>query len=398
MQPVSIANLCLFATAFLASLATTPLAKRFAIRVGSIDHPDARRINTKPIPRMGGIAIFLGIVAAFITQYLGTTFLNWPIVLVPSPRLVVDYWMLVAAFCIIFAVGAIDDIRGLKPMHKFLGQAIGASVAVAGGLVIGVIVNPFDPRAALELGWIAYPATVLYLVAYINIINLIDGLDGLAAGIALISSLTMFLLSSISGRLDAAALAIAVAGASAGFLPYNFHPASIFMGDCGSHVLGFALGAISLLSVTRVAGLTTVILPLVIAGIPIIDTFSAIVRRRRAHVSVGQADKGHIHHRLLAEGFNQRQTVIAIYLWTALLCGGALLMNQLELVPRIVTFFVLLVGSALLSFKLRLFEPVLLHHYHPNTGQDELVVPADDGFEDEIEAFERDRSSHHRSE
>ena len=384
MVPIWLPYLCLFVASLVATLATTPLARRIAVRVAAVDYPNARRINKTPIPRMGGIAIFCGIVAAFVVQYLGTTYLGWPVVLVPSPRLEVNYWLLVLAFLVIFATGLLDDRYSLKPLQKLAGQVLAAVLAVVGGLVIGDISNPLG-GPFVSLGWLAYPVTVIYLVAYTNIINLIDGLDGLAAGISALASLTMFVLSVLAGRLDAAALAIAVVGSSLGFLRYNFHPASIFMGDSGALTLGFALGAVSLLSVTRFAGLTTIIVPLVIAAVPIIDTFSAIVRRLRGHVSIGHADRGHIHHRLMAEGFDQRQAVLLMYAWTALLCVGSLVMTQVDTIPRIVIFVLLLVASFAFAWHLRLFEPVLLHHYDPKTGEDELVTPADDAFEEEAE-------------
>lgn len=395
MVPNWIPYLCLFVTALIVALATTPLARRIAVAVGAVDYPNARRINRKPVPRMGGIAIFAGIVAAFVVQLVGTTYFGWPEVLVPSSRMQVDYWLLALAFLVIFLTGLVDDLVSLAPRQKFLGQTVGAVLAVAGGLVIGDIANPFGP-GFISLGWLAYPVTVVYLVSYTNIINLIDGLDGLAAGISAIASLTMFVLSSLAGRLDAATLAVAVAGASLGFLRYNFHPASIFMGDSGSLTLGFALGTISLLSVTRFAGLTTIIVPLVIAAVPIIDTFSAIVRRMRGHVSIGHADRGHIHHRLMEEGFDQRQAVLLMYGWTALLCLGALVMTQVDTVPRILIFCVLLGTSMAFARHLHLFEPVLLHHLDPKTGEDELVTPADEAFEEEAEKVYGRRRKRHR--
>ena len=203
----------------------------------------------------------------------------------------------------------------------------------------------------------------------------------------------MFVLAILAGRFDAAALAIAVAGSSLGFLKHNFNPASVFMGDSGALTLGFALGTTSLLSVTRVAGLTTIIVPLVIAGIPIIDTFSAIVRRTRAGVSIGHADRGHIHHRLLEEGFDQRQTVLLIYAWTALLCGGSLVMTQVQTIPRIAIFLLLLAMSLMFSMHLRLFDPVLLHYYDPKTGDDRLVTPQDEAFDKAADQF--DEEHHH---
>ena len=395
MVPNGVPYLCLFLASLLVSMLATPLARRIAVRVGAVDYPNARRINKRPVPRMGGIAIFCGIVAAFVAQFLGTTYLGWPVVLVPSPRLEVNYWLLVLAFLTIFATGLLDDRYTLRPRQKLAGQILAATFAVAGGLVIGDISNPLG-GPFISLGWLAYPVTVVYLVAYTNIINLIDGLDGLAAGISALASLTMFALSVLAGRLDAAALSIAVAGSSLGFLRYNFHPASIFMGDSGALTLGFALGTVSLLSVTRFAGLTTIIVPLVIAAVPIIDTFSAIVRRLRGHVSIGHADRGHIHHRLMAEGFDQRQAVLLMYAWTALLCAGSIVMTQVDTIPRIVIFAVLLGASFAFARHLHLFEPVLLHHYDPRTGEDELVTPADDAFEEEAERLHGRGRSHRR--
>ena len=389
MVPNLIPYLCLFSAALAVSLLATPLARKIAVWCGAVDYPNSRRINKKPIPRMGGIAIFLGIVAAFVVQYVGTMNFGWPVVLVPSPKLDVNYAMLVLAFLVIFATGLLDDRFSLSPRQKLAGQIAAAVIAVAGGLVIGDISNPFESGGFVHLGWLTYPLTVVYLVAYTNIINLIDGLDGLAAGISAIASFTMFVLSVWAGRLDAAALSIAVAGSSLGFLRYNFHPASIFMGDSGALTLGFALGAVSLLSVTRFAGLTTIIVPLVIAAVPIIDTFSAIVRRMRGHVSISHADRGHIHHRLIDEGYDQRQAVLVMYAWTGLLCVGSLVMTQVETVPRIVIFCLLLVASMAFARHLHLFEPVLLHHYNPKTGADELVGPDDEAFEEEAEKVHR---------
>ena len=390
MAPNWIPYLCLFLSALAVTLLTTPLARRIAVALGAVDMPNPRRINKVPVPRMGGIAIFLGIVAAFVAQYVGTLCFGWPAVLVPSPKLQVNYWMLVAAFLVIFLTGVIDDARSLLPWQKLIGQVAAATIAAAGGLVIGAISNPFA-RGIIDLGWLAYPVTVVYLVSYTNIINLIDGLDGLAAGISGIASVTMFALSVLGHRPDAAALSVAVAGASLAFLRYNFHPASIFMGDSGSLTLGFALGTVSLLSVTRFAGLTTIIVPLVIAAVPIIDTFSAIVRRLRGHVSISHADRGHIHHRLMAEGFDQRQSVLLMYAWTALLCVGSVVMTQVSTWPRIAVFCVLLGASMVFARHLHLFEPVLLHHYDPRTGEDELVTPADDAFEEEAEKLHERR-------
>ena len=335
--------LCVAVVAFITTFLAVPLVKRLAIKLDAVDYPSKRRINTKPIPRMGGAAVFLGLVVACIVQILGTWYLGWPPV---------------------------------------------------GGLKIGVIVNPFAP-GEIMLGWLAYPITVVYLVAFTNIINLIDGLDGLATGICGIASFTMFSMAVLSGRIDAAALSIALFGSCLAFLHYNFNPASIFLGDSGSLLLGFALGSISLLNVSRTAALTSLIIPLLVAGVPIIDTFSAIVRRKRAHISIGQADKGHIHHRLIQEGYNQKQAVLLIYAWCILLSAGAAAINQVEVPIRVLIFTVLAIGSAAFAKRLHLFEPVLRHHYNKRTHEDELVTPDDPAFKQEEQAAEKRKEERH---
>ncbi len=401
MERQWIAYLCLFVVALVVSLLMTPIAAKIAWKVDAVDYPDKRRINRAPTPRMGGIAILAGIAAMLLARHLGSRYLGWNIVFTPSPRYAVislpsniDYTLLALAFLVIFVTGLIDDCVSLSPKKKMFGQVLAAVIAVASGLVIGDVVNPFKESGLIQPGWLTYPVTVLYLVAYVNIFNLIDGLDGLASGIAVIASVTLFVLSLLRGQVDAACLAIALAGSALGFLRYNFHPASIFLGDSGSLLLGFSLATVSLLSVTRISSLTTIIVPLVVAGIPIIDTLSAIVRRRRAHVSVGQADRGHIHHRLLDEGFDQRQTVLVIYAWTVLLSLGAIVLTQIPPIPRILVFALLVLASVVFAARLRLFSPVLLHHYNPRTGRDELITPQDPAFEREEARFEKEHAPH----
>lgn len=368
------------AAAFLTTYLCVPIAKKLAHAWGAIDYPSKRRINIAPIPRLGGVAIFAGLCMALIVEIAGIKLLGWPPILIPHPSMSINYPLLGVAFLVIVVTGGIDDVRSLTPRKKLLGQIVAACIAAAAGLLIGRIANPFAPGTEIELGVVAYPITVIYLVAFTNIINLIDGLDGLAAGISGIASLSMFSFAMLSGRLDAAALSIALFGSCLAFLRYNFYPASIFMGDSGSLLLGFGLGTISLLNVSRTAALTSLIIPLIVAGVPILDTLSAIVRRQRAHVSIGQADTGHIHHRLIQEGYDQRQAVLLIYAWCLLLSLGAVIINQVSVGPRIAIFLVLLALSALFAARLHLFEPVLRHHYNPKTQRDEIVSPEDPAF------------------
>ena len=377
--------LMIFLVGCVVTMLATPLAKRIAVRLDAIDRPDARRINTVPIPRMGGIAMFCGLAASLVTLYVGTVFFGWPTVLVPHHTLTINYWLLGVSVLVVFLTGLIDDAHSLKPLYKLFGQVLAACIAAASGLLIGNIVNPFG-AGELCLGWLAYPITVVYLVAFANVINLIDGLDGLAAGITGIAAVSLFVITGMSGRLDAAALAIALAGCCLGFLRYNFHPASIFMGDSGSLTLGFTLGVVALLGVTRTAALTTLIVPLIIAGVPIIDTFAAIVRRRRGHTSIAQADKGHIQHRLIKEGFDQRQTALLIYAWSILLSLGAFAITQVEVGPRICIFAALIVVSVAFVLKLHLFEPVLRHHYNPKTHANDILSVDDPAFQQDADS------------
>ena len=392
----AIPYISLVLAAFAVTFALTPLAKRIALRVDAVDYPSKRRINTKPTPRLGGLAVFAGLAAACALQIVGTVFWNWPSALVPHPSMAINYHLLAISFCMIVITGAADDVVSLKPMMKLCGQIVAAVTAAASGLLIHAIVNPFVPGTEIQLGWCAYPITIIYLVAYTNIINLIDGLDGLATGISAIAGFSMFSFAVLAGRSDAAALSIALIGACLAFLRYNFNPASIFLGDSGSLLLGFALGSISLMNVSRTAALTSLIMPLIVAGVPIIDTLSAIVRRTRAHVSIGQADKGHIHHRLIQEGFDQKQAVLLIYGWSILLSVGAAVINQVQPVWRVVIFLALLACSSAFAMRLHLFEPVLRHHYNPKTKHDEIVSPDDPAFAEEVRAAKERESSDRR--
>ena len=374
------ALLCAFAVSFL----MCPLVKSFAYKIGAIDVPkDNRRMHKKPVPRLGGLAIFLGFIVSMLL------FVK------------VDHQLqgILLGASIIVVLGVVDDMSPLRAYFKFCVQIFAALVAVFHGVVIQMLSNPnvFAESPYWDLGWLSIPITVLWIVGITNAVNLIDGLDGLATGICGIASFTMFSMAVLSGRIDAAALSIALFGACLAFLRYNFNPASIFLGDSGSLLLGFALGSISLLNVSRTAALTSLIIPLIVAGVPIIDTFSAIVRRKRAHISIGQADKGHIHHRLIQEGYNQKQAVLLIYAWCIMLSAGAAAINQVEVPMRVLIFTVLAIGSAAFAKHLHLFEPVLRHHYNKRTHEDELVTPDDPAFKQEEQAAEeRKEERHHR--
>lgn len=359
----------LFMVAICATFVLTPLAKRLAFRCGAIDYPDKRRINTNPTARMGGVAIFGGMVISLIVLKVGVAYADWidPFYSYLGFRL--NYWLLGGGIAFMFAVGVADDIRNLSAKQKLLGQIISASLVAASGLLLSNIQNPFVEGAFIEFGIFAYPITVFYLVAFANIINLIDGLDGLASGISAISAATIFTFAVLAYRFDAAILSIIIVGVCIGFLRYNFNPASIFMGDSGALLLGLSLGVVSLLAVARSTLFISLMVPIMAAGVPVIDTAMAIIRRTRAHQPIDAPDRGHIHHRLLSAGFSQRKTVLIMWGWTALLALCSIIAAESDGLSRLL---VIVVAAAITIFfikKLRLLEPVLLHHYNPRPSK-----------------------------
>ena len=372
--------IALFLVAGVATMLLVPLAKRIAIHFDAIDYPSARRVNMLPIPRMGGIALLGGLIIAMGVLFIGVECFGWVDPFVAHPDLKVNYFGTALGILIIFFVGALDDVLDLKPKPKFLGQIIAACVVAASGVLLSDIRNPFG-EGYIEFGWLAYPITVFYLVAFANVINLIDGLDGLAAGITAISAATIFVFSVLTGRPDSAVMSIVLLGVCVGFLRYNFNPASIFMGDSGALLLGFLLGVVSLFAVARSALFVSLLVPILAAGVPIIDTTLAIIRRKRAHRPVDEADRGHIHHRLLEAGFTQRATVLIMWAWTAALALCAVLITELSGLARIVILIIIAVITGYGIIKLRLLQPVLLHYYSPrgkrSTNPENQVPPPD---------------------
>lgn len=329
-----------------------------------IDYPSARRVNMLPIPRMGGVAIFGGILAALAVAGFGVYAFGWVDPFIDYNGIEVNYWGVLLGTVLIFLVGAVDDVVDLNPKAKMLGQIVAACVVAGSGLLFSSIHNPFG-EGYIEFGWVAYPLTVFYLVAFANVINLIDGLDGLAAGITGISAITILLFAVLTGRFDAALFSVILVGVCAGFLKSNFFPASIFMGDSGALLLGFSLGVISLFAVARSALFVSLLVPILAAGVPILDTFFAIVRRKREHRPIDEADKGHIHHRLMRAGFSQRATVLIMWAWTALLAACGVIITWADNLVRIPIFLIACAVTAYAIVKLRLLGDALSHHFNP---------------------------------
>ena len=329
----------LFATMLLAAL-LTPFIPRLAFKVGAIDNPNARRVNKIPMPTMGGLAIFLSFNLANLfllrNQY-------------PSNQL----YSLLLAQLIIIATGMIDDIYELKPKQKMLGIFLAALVVF---FVVKVrmttLTLPF--LGTLSLGWLSFPITIIWILAITNAVNLIDGLDGLATGVSIIalttSAITGFFFLNVTNTFVSIMMFTLVA-ALLGFLPYNFHPARIYLGDTGSLFIGFMMSIFSLYGLKN-ATFITIIIPVIIMGVPITDTVYAILRRWLNNKPISQADKHHLHHRLMQMGLSHRQTVLVIY-------GIALIFSFISLLYPLSNLW----GSVLLTiatlFGLELFVELI---------------------------------------
>lgn len=360
-SPEFIEGAITFTVAFLVTLAMVPASHKIATLIGAIDYPSNRRINTKPIPRCGGIAMFAGFMAGALTIYLGITFFNWRIIdyyVVAN----MNYPVLLIGFTVMFLTGLIDDIIQLTPKVKFAGQVLASLLVALSGVSIDMVRSLID-NSYLSLGFMDVPITVLYLVAFANIINLIDGLDGLAAGIVGISSISLLILVALRGSYSLVLICLMLAAVCVAFLIYNFYPASIFMGDSGALFLGLLLGTISIAGVVRTQSLVIMVVPLVMAGVPVLDTFSAIVRRKRQHKRFDQADMGHIHHRLVDAGYSQRKSVLILYGCTAALAVVGLMLMGSSGIVRWATLIALLAVVGFIVWRFGLFRPVLQHYY-----------------------------------
>lgn len=349
--------------AFLATYALVPLVRKLAIKVDAVDYPDARRVNTEPIPRMGGLAMIGGLLVAIVVELLGEHFLHW-YGFFTTHTLGVNYLIVLAGALVVAAVGVVDDIKSIKPLAKLLGQILGAVIITLGGVLISHVSNPFGP-GLIHFGWLAYPLTVIYLVVFMNAINLIDGLDGLAAGIVCIAAIALFSTALFMWRVETAFLSMLLIGMTAAFLRYNFHPASIFMGDSGSLFLGMMIGVVSILGIMRASTVVVLISPFIVAAIPFIDSLAAIIRRIKRHQPIQQADKDHLHHRLLRSGLNQRQAVGIVWGWTFLLGICAFLITMFPGWLTWLIVIVLIVASFVIFYKTGIFEMVLRHYYNP---------------------------------
>lgn len=329
-----------FIVSFAFTFATTPLVRRFAFKIGAIDIPkDNRRMHKKPTPRIGGLAIIFGFTVATLCFAQ------------PSRQL---YGTLAGA-AIIAVMGVIDDCKNLPAKLKFVIQIIAALVVVfAGDIKIDVFTNPNflsdNPYWVLP-EWLSVTLTVIWIVFITNAVNFIDGLDGLAAGVSAIMSISLVFISIRVGEYSIAILGIALMGSCFGFLPFNFNPAKIFMGDKGSTFLGFMLATLSIQGVFKSYAVISFAVPLLILGLPLFDALFAMIRRILRGQSPMTADRGHLHHRLVDMGFSQKQTVFILYAISGVLGITAVLLAESgvlrALLLVICVFILLLIGSML---------------------------------------------------
>jgi UDP-GlcNAc:undecaprenyl-phosphate GlcNAc-1-phosphate transferase len=297
-----------FLSAIAIVLLLTPMVARLAHRIGALDEPtDRPRVHTHPVPRIGGLAIVTGIAvpAAFTVTgdgpYLG---------------------ILIGTLCIA-ALGLIDDIRGLSPSVKMAGVCAIALIPVIGwDLTFDHVTLPLIGDH--NLGAAAYPLTILWIVVLANLVNLIDGMDALAAGIVAIAAGSFAILAASFGRMDAAALAAIVCGATLAFLPHNYHPAKIFMGDSGALALGFVLATMAVQGVLKTAATIALAGPLLVMAVPILDTSFVVLKRLKYRRAPWSADHNHFYHRFLRIGFSQRRTVAYLHVWALLLSAFAI--------------------------------------------------------------------------
>ncbi|MEH7179434.1 glycosyltransferase family 4 protein [Neobacillus vireti] len=328
---------------FIISILITPLIKKLAVYIGATDKPNQRKVHQATMPRLGGLSIFISFIAGiFILQ---------PI----NPASIA----IIIGSLIIVITGICDDIFELSAKYKLLGQLAAAlTVVFLGDLQVIFINLPFGGH--LEFGYLSIPFTILWIVGITNAINLIDGLDGLAAGVSSIALVTISGMALIQGNLFVVAVGTIVLMGTLGFLFYNFHPATIFMGDTGALFLGFIISVLSLLGFKNVTFISFII-PVIILGVPISDTFFAIMRRIINNQPLSAPDKSHLHHCLLRLGYSHRQTVLMIYAMSAFFGVVAVIYSHARIGVSI-----LLIGALVLLMELIAEKIGLLgNNFHP---------------------------------
>jgi len=319
------------AVSMLLSFALTPLVKRLAYKIGAVDVPkDKRRMHDHPIPRLGGLAIFIGFVLTVLLFAEADRQLRG----------------ILLGACLIVAVGVVDDSHPLGAGIKFILQIVAALIAIWHGVIIQMIASPFPfGYPYWDFGIMAVPITVIWIVAVTNSVNLIDGLDGLADGVSTIAALTMLIIALLLGDWEMAVICAALVGSCIGFIPYNRNPAKIFMGDTGATFLGYMLATVSVTGLFKLYAVISFIVPFIILGFPIFDTVSAFTRRVLKGQNPMKADRSHTHHKLIDMGMNQKQAVATLYLVAGVLGLCAVMIVTTGYI-KVILSVIALVGTA----------------------------------------------------
>jgi len=325
------------AVALAISLSATPAVKWFAHRVGAMDVPkDSRRVHTHPIPRLGGLAIFVGFVLSVVF----------------FADITIQFRGVLLGAVIIVAVGVVDDIMSLPALLKFFIQIIAALVAVFHGVVIDIFSNPFFFSTAqyINLKFLSIPITVIWIVAITNSVNLIDGLDGLAVGVSTISSIAMLIIAYMVSDHNVAVVLAALTGACLGFLPFNFNPAKIFMGDTGALLLGYVLATVSILGLFKFYAVVSFAVPFLVLALPLLDTSLAFFRRLLKGQNPMSPDRGHVHHRLIDMGLTQKQAVAVLFTVSGLLGLAAVVMTTNSKLRVLILVIAIVLAAAVVVF------------------------------------------------
>lgn len=317
-----------FLLAFITAFVITPYTIRLAKKVGAVDIPNDRRVNKKPMPRLGGLAVIAGFLVSVIYLVISAS-IEGKINLLED-NLNIKLLGILGGMLVLGIVCYIDDVKDIKPLVKLAGQVTAAIIVASSGVLIDNFTIPFKENSFVLNEVFSFILTVGWIIGITNAINLIDGLDGLSSGITLISCLSLVVVFALNeSPLIAIILITALAGAIVGFLPYNFNPAKTFIGDVGSNFMGFALAIISILGVAKTYTAIVLIAPIMILALPIFDTIWAIIRRivkSKSIKGVFKADRGHLHHRLMAKGYTQKQSVLILYGATATLGMTAIIL------------------------------------------------------------------------
>ena len=390
MAPDGLDALLAAAAAAVVTAVLTPFVGRAARRLGALDEPRDRGLSQRMTPLLGGVAIFAGVVVAALV---------W----LPMSQ---SYRAILAGATLITVVGAIDDVIDLHPALKLAGQVGATAIPVANGVRVSDFTLPFVHR--VDLGELGAPLTIVGIVLIINVVNFSDGVDGLAAGVCAVSAAAFAIIAFDLDKADAAVLAAIIAGAALGFLVHNFHPASVFMGDCGSNLLGYLLGVVIVEGSLKTNALIALIGPLVILAVPFLDTGFVVAKRVKYRRPVYRADRWHFHHRMANIGFSQRRTVLYLYAWMLAMAGLAV---ALRFVPYsddagrlnvgwsllMAALFVIVLGASvylvyvLEILKFRRLDAIRLRRMRPDATDEEIDADVEQALETgEFETIRRE--------